>query len=62
MGFLIAGYVGITFIPRISITYEIHKWSSFLLSYVSTVRFGVVQLTLSVILFIIGLAIGLWKG
>ncbi|EQB65155.1 MAG: hypothetical protein AMDU3_IPLC00003G0007 [Thermoplasmatales archaeon I-plasma] len=62
IGFLIASYVGIAFIPKVSITYEIHKWSSFFLTYVSTVKFGAIQLTLSVVLFLIGLAIGLWKG
>ena len=62
IGFLIASYVGIAFIPKVSISYEIHKWSSFFLTYVSTVKFGAIQLTLSVVLFLIGLAIGLWKG
>ena len=62
IGFLIAAYVGIAFIPKVSISYEIHKWSSFFLTYVSTVKFGAIQLTLSVVLFLIGLAIGLWKG
>ena len=62
VGVVIAGYVGIAFIPRISLTYEFHKWSSFFFTYISTVKFGAVQLTLSVILFLIGLAIGLWKG
>ena len=62
VGVVIAGYVGIAFIPRISLTYEFHKWSAFFLTYISTVKFGAVQLTLSVILFLIGLAIGLWKG
>ena len=62
VGIVIAGYVGIAFIPKISLTYEFHKWSSLFLTYISTVKFGAVQLTLSIILFLIGLAIGLWKG
>ena len=62
IGFLIAGYVGVAFVPEVSMSYEIHKWSTFILTYVSTVKFGAIQLTLSVILFLIGLAIGLWKG
>ena len=62
VGIVIAGYVGIAFVPKVSLTYEFHKWSSFFLTYISTVKFGAVQLTLSVILFLIGLAIGLWKG
>ena len=62
VGIVIAGYVGMAFVPKISLTYEIHKWSSFFLTYVSTVKFGAIQLTLSVVLFLIGLAIGLWKG
>lgn len=62
IGLLIAGYVSLTFVPKVSLTYEIHKWSSILLSYVSTVKLGAFQLGLSVILFLIGLAIGLWKG
>ena len=62
IAFLIASYVGLTFIPKISLSYEIHKWSLFVMSYVSTVKFGSLVLSLTVILFLIGLAIGLWKG
>ncbi len=62
IGFLIGSYVGISFIPKISIAYEIHKWSSYLFTYISTVKVGYFELTLSVIFFIIGLSIGLWKG
>ena len=62
VGIVIAGYVGMAFVPKVSLTYEFHKWSSFFLTYISTVKFGAVQLTLSVILFLIGLAVGLWKG
>ncbi|MDA8054892.1 MAG: hypothetical protein M0Z77_04485 [Thermoplasmatales archaeon] len=62
IGFLIASYVGLTFIPKISISYEIHKWTLFLSSYISTVKFGSLTLSLTVILFLVGLAIGLWKG
>ncbi len=62
IGLLIAGYVGLTFVPKVSLAYEVHKWSSFLMSYLSTTKFGALQLGLSLILFLIGLAIGLWKG
>jgi hypothetical protein len=62
IAFVISGYVGLSFIPKISVSYEIHKWSAFLLSYISTVKFGSIALSLTVILFLVGLAIGLWKG
>ncbi len=62
IGLLILGYVGIAFVPKVSITYEIHKWSSYVFSYISNIKFGYFELTLSVIFFIIGLSIGLWKG
>ncbi|MEM0135634.1 MAG: hypothetical protein QXU18_10510 [Thermoplasmatales archaeon] len=56
IGFAIASYVGLAFCLKIPITYEFHKWSMLLLNYLSIVKFG------SVILFLIGLAISLWKG
>lgn len=62
VGVVIGSYIGLTFLPKISLSYEIHKWSLFLSSYLATAKFGSVVLTTTVIIFLIGLAIGLWKG
>ncbi|MEM0195876.1 MAG: hypothetical protein QXJ24_06145 [Thermoplasmatales archaeon] len=62
IGIVVGTYAGLTFLPQISITYELKKWSSFLFNYISTVKFGAVTVSLDVILFLIGLAIGIWKG
>jgi|GEM_PF-2990575 hypothetical protein len=62
VGFIIAGYVGLTFIPKVSLTYEFHKIIGLLSAYVGEFQFGALALTLSVIIFLAGLAIGIWKG
>ena len=62
IAFVISAYVGLTFIPKISLSYEFHKWSLFLLSYMSSFKFGGIVVSITVILFLVGLAIGLWKG
>lgn len=62
VGFVIAGYVGLTFVPKISFSYELTKFLSLALSYVQTVQFGAVAVSLTVVLFLVGIAIGLWKG
>lgn len=62
IAFIISAYIGLTFIPKISISYEMHKWSLFFLSYMSSFKFGSIVLSIIVIVFLVGLAIGLWKG
>ncbi|MEM0135508.1 MAG: hypothetical protein QXU18_09865 [Thermoplasmatales archaeon] len=62
IGFLIAGYVGITFIPKVSITYEINRFFALAAAYLKDFQIGTLAVSLTVVLFLIGLAIGLWKG
>lgn len=62
IAFVVFAYVGLTFIPKISFSYEFHKWSLFLPSYMSSFKFGGIVVSITVILFLVGLAIGLWKG
>lgn len=62
VGFVIASYVGLTFIPKVSIYYEIHKAITIVLEYMNDVKIGSIAVSLTIILFLIGLAIGLWKG
>ncbi len=62
VGFVIASYVGLTFIPKISLTYELNKFIAVLAAYVKEFQLGAFTMSLTVILFLIGLAIGLWKG
>lgn len=62
VGFVIAIYVGLTFVPKISFSYEVTKFLSLATAYVKDVQLGAIALSLTVVLFLIGLAIGLWKG
>ena len=62
VGFVIAGYVGLTFIPKISLSYEISKFIALALEYFKDAQIGTLAVSLTVILFLIGLVIGLWKG
>lgn len=62
IGFVIAGYVGLTFVPKISLTYEINKFVSLAIAYIKDFQIGTIAVSLTVVLFLIGLAIGLWKG
>jgi hypothetical protein len=62
IGFVIAGYVGLTFVPEVSLTYEINKFVSLAIAYIKDFQIGTLAVSLTVVLFLIGLAIGLWKG
>ncbi len=62
VGVVIGGYVGLTFFPKVSVSYETHKALVLLTNYVQDVNFGSVAVSLTVIFFLVGLAIGLWKG
>ena len=62
VGFVIAGYVGLTFVPKISLSYEISKFIALALAYFKDAQIGTLAVSLTVILFLIGLVIGLWKG
>jgi hypothetical protein len=62
IGLLIAGYVGLSFVPKISVSYELSRWASLAVAYVKDIHVGGIALSLTIVLFLIGLAIGLWKG
>lgn len=62
IGFLIASYVGLTFIPKISIGYEINKATLLVSGYIKDFQLGALTITLSIAVFLLGIAIGLWKG
>ncbi|MEM0141622.1 MAG: hypothetical protein QXN66_06285 [Thermoplasmatales archaeon] len=62
VGFVIAGYVGISFIPKISVSYEIGKAIRVFDQYIRQVQFATLSISLSIVLLLIGLAIGIWKG
>ncbi len=55
---VIAYFLGLTFVPNISLSTVVQN----LLSYSSSVHFGSLIITFSIVVFIIGLGIGLWRG
>lgn len=55
---LIAYFIGFSLIPKISVTNVISQVTA----YASSVHFGTIVITFSVVMFFIGLGIGLWKG
>ncbi|MGC8645304.1 MAG: hypothetical protein ACP5UO_03430 [Thermoplasmata archaeon] len=62
IGFLIAGYVGLSFIPKVSVSYELSKAVRILGEYFRQVQLATFSVSLSLVLLLIGLAIGIWKG
>jgi len=58
VAFMIAYFIGFSLIPKISISNLVSQISS----YASTVHFGSIVISFSIIMFFIGFAIGLWKG
>lgn len=61
-GFFIASYIGLTFVPKVSILYEINRAISLLSEYVKNFQIGTIALSLTVVLFALGIVVGLWKG
>lgn len=61
-GFVIAGYIGLSFVPTVSVSYIINKAFSEFSHYVGQVQFGSIALSLTVVVFAVGLVVGLWKG
>lgn len=55
---VIAYFLGLTFVPNISLNTVVQN----LLHYSSSVHFGNLIITFSIVVFIIGLGIGLWRG
>ncbi|MEM0074240.1 MAG: hypothetical protein QXT48_05395 [Thermoplasmatales archaeon] len=62
VGFVIAGYVGLSFIPKVSVKYEIIKAVRIFDEYIKQVQFATLSVSLSLVLLLVGLAIGIWKG
>jgi uncharacterized membrane protein required for colicin V production len=62
VGFLIAGYVGLSFFPTISLRYVITKAVMIFDEYMKQVKFAEFTVSFSIALLLIGLAIGIWKG
>ncbi len=62
VAFVIAGFVSISFIPHISSSNIISNVTKYATTYSSSLHFTAIDVTFTVILFIVGFAIGLWKG
>lgn len=55
---VIAYFLGLTFVPNISLSTIVQN----AMTYANTVHFGNLIITFSIVVFIIGLGIGLWRG
>ncbi|MEM0157939.1 MAG: hypothetical protein QW812_00310 [Thermoplasmataceae archaeon] len=55
---IIASFLGLAFIPNISLTGLISQ----LVSYAQGTQFGSLVVSFTIVLFVIGLGIGIWKG
>lgn len=55
---VIAYFLGLSFIPNISISSIVHN----LVTYSQALQFGTLIISFSIVVFIIGLGIGLWRG
>lgn len=53
----IAGFAGITFIPSISVTSIL----DYVINYAKTAKFGIIIISSTVVVFVVGLIIGLLK-
>ncbi len=62
IGLFIGTYIGLSFIPQVSISSVISKISSNAATFESVLHFGSFTLTFIVLLFIIGFGIGIWRG
>jgi len=62
VAFIIAGFIDITFIPHISSSSIISNVTKYATTYASTLHFTGLDITFTVILFIVGFVIGIWKG
>ena len=62
VGIAIAGYVGLSFIPSSVLSSGASQFISLFFSYMKNFQFGIITMSLSVVLFLVGLVIGIWKG
>ncbi len=58
VAFIIASVLGLSFIPSVSTS----QISSTLFTFFSHLNFGTIGVTFSIVLFVIGFGIGIWKG
>ncbi len=58
VAFILASFLGLTFIPSLP-TSQIY---SSLSAFFSQLNFGTIGVTFSIVLFVIGFGIGIWKG
>jgi hypothetical protein len=58
VAFIIAYFLGLTFIPNISLGSIVHQ----VMNYSSAVHFGSLIVSFTIVVFFIGLGIGLWRG
>lgn len=58
VGLIVAYFIGLSFVPSISYNSILNAVSS----YISTTHFGQLIISFSVVLFIVGFGIGMWKG
>lgn len=67
IAFIISGYVGLSFIPKVSITNLFSTITSYVTTNLHTIASlipigNIGSLSLLVVLFAVGLGIGIWKG
>lgn len=55
---VIAYFLGLTFVPNISISSIVHN----AMQYAGALQFGNLIITFSIVVFILGLGVGLWRG
>lgn len=55
---VIAYFLGLTFVPNISLAPVVQ----YIANYSSSVQFGNLIISFSIVVFVIGLGLGLWKG
>ncbi len=58
VAFVIAYFLGLTFIPNISLSAIVSQ----VMNYTTAVHFGSLIITFTIVVFFIGLGLGLWKG
>lgn len=67
VAFILSGYVGFAFVPQVSVT---HLWNTavtYVTNHITTITSflpigNIGSLSLIVVLFLVGLAVGIWKG
>lgn len=58
VGLIIAYFLGLTFVPNVSLGSVVQQ----VMTYTSSVHFGTLIVSFTIVIFFIGLGLGLWKG